>query len=181
MLNFVTQFAAEKAEESEAGIAALGIDPIAIGLQTGTFLLLFFLIRKYALDKINQSLTDREDTIAEGIENAHKAEKAVREATQKQEEMLRQARKEADTVLAKAHEEAGVLVTQAEQRATEKAEKIASEAESRLEESIAKARKELRGELVELVVATTETLLGEKLNDSKDAKLLAKAIKESTK
>lgn len=178
MLENFTQFAAES---EEAGIAALGIDPVAILLQTGTFLLLFFLIKKYALEKINKALSDREQTINEGVKNAQKAEQAVARATEKQEEMLKAARKEADEIIAKAHTESGELVAQAEQRATEKAEKIASEAEARLDESVAKARTELRGELVELVIATTETILGEKLDSKNDAKLLAKAIKETTK
>lgn len=160
----------------EKGISALGIDPKAILFQAGTFVILFVLIRKFALDKIVKSLKDREDTINEGLVNAEKAAKASEQALQEQEKILQSARKEADLVLAKAHEEAGSIVKQAEDLATSKTETMIGDAKKRIENDVEKAKLELKNEVRSLVVQATEQLIHEKLDEKKDEKLIKSAI-----
>ena len=55
MINPLLILASEAAAEKE-GIAVLGIDPKAIILQAGTFLLLFLLVKKFALRGIVDTL-----------------------------------------------------------------------------------------------------------------------------
>ena len=177
MLNQLVQFAAGEAE-SEKGAAVLGIEPLAIVLQATTFLILFLIIRKFALDKIVQNLKDRRETIEEGLKNAEDIEVQKAELEAKNEKTLADARKEADGVIAKSHEEAGAIVAEAQARANEQAEDIVSKAKAQAEAEAEKVRKELKGEMLGLIADATETVLDEKMTDSKDQKIIENALKQ---
>lgn len=179
MLDIALQFAATETESAESGLAALGIDPVAILIQSGTFLLLFFLIKKYALDNINQKLTDREETINEGIENAHKAEKASQEAIVKQQEILNDARADADKIIADAHEQTGEMLAKAQAEAEAKSKKMLEDTRSQLESEVAKARKQLEDDVFELTARASEVVLGEKMDSASDDRLIKKAVAEA--
>ena len=86
MQSNIYNFAAEEVE----GIAALGIDPVAILLQSGTFLILFILIRRFALDKINKNLTDRRNKIDESIENAEVVEQRLKDVAEETAKSLKE-------------------------------------------------------------------------------------------
>lgn len=178
MINLLVQFAATE-EHAPEGIAALGIDPVAILLQAGTFVILFILIRKFALDKINSALAERKDTIEEGIKNAQEASKRLEEAEVRQEELLAKARKQADEVIGKAHEEAGVMLKEAEEKTAEKTAKMIEDAHNKIEADVKKAKASLQSEVKTLVAQATEAIIDEKIDDKKDAALIEKAIKEA--
>lgn len=169
---FVTNFAAEQAE----GIAALGVDIVPILVQTGTFVILFLLIRKFALDKIRDGLASREQTINEGLENAEKAAKAVEAGVAKQEELLIAARKDADKILADANQEAGSMLKAAEESASKKTAKMIDDAEARIDSDIKAAKTALKKEVMDLVIKATEVVIEEKVDKNKDSKLLEKAL-----
>jgi F-type H+-transporting ATPase subunit b len=170
---------AQGAEESAQGIAALGIDPIAIILQAGTFLVLFVLLNKFGLNKIVASLKDRQDTIAEGLKNAHEIEEQKQALIEENEAILKKARKEADAIIGKSHEEAGAIVSEAQARANKQAEEIVAKAKAQTEEDQAKARAALKTEILGLVSAATETILDEKIDDKKDSSLISRAINQA--
>lgn len=177
MLQQLTQFAAEEAEKSEEGIAALGLDPAAILFQAGTFLILFFLIKKYALQKIVDGLEGRRQKIEESLKTAEEIEKRDRENRQETEKLLKEARAQADEVLAKAHEESGSIIKAAESVAGAKAEKMIADSQSKMKADIQKAKIELKSEMLSLVAEATETVINEKLDERKDHALLEKALK----
>jgi len=174
VLHQLTQFASE--EEAE-GIAALGIDPLAILLQAGTFLILFFLIKKYALQKIVDGLDGRRQKIEESLKTAEEIERRDRANREETEELLKEARSQADEVLAKAHVESGSIIKAAEAVAGAKAEKVVKDAQAKLDADIVKAKKELKAEMLSLVAQATETVIEEKLDDRKDHALLEKALR----
>ena len=180
MINQLVQFASESASAEPEGIAALGIDPIAILLQAGTFVILFIVIRKFALDKINQALADRKSTIDEGLINVEQAAKNLADAEVRQEELLARARKEADEVIGKAHSEAGVMLKEAEDRTAEKTAKMIADAHNKIESDVKAAQSKLQNEVKSLVASATEAIIDEKLDAVKDAKLIEKAIKEAS-
>lgn len=169
-----TAHAPEVTEPS--GIAALGVAPLKIALQLLTFLVLFAIIKRFALDKIVATLEKRRQTIDDGIRlgRAMEAEKASLAATI--DKTLKQARQNADTILAEAREEAGGILRQAEVDAQSKIETLMTEAQRRIDADLAAARSDLQQDMTALVTAATETLLQAKLDDQKDAALVARAI-----
>lgn len=168
-------FASEAAAE-KSGIAALGIKPLTILLQLATFLLLFVIIKRFALNSIVAMLEKRRKTIDDGIRlgRAMEAEKAKLDETV--EETLRQARIESDKILAEAHQDAGEIIRQAETEAQAKVDAMFRDAHGKIETDLKKAHDQLKSEVLSLVADATEVVLGEKLDRAKDESMIRRAL-----
>lgn len=171
----VIQIVASTGEESQ-GIAALGIDPLAILAQAGTFLVLFFIIKKFALDKIVATLEARRKTIDDGVRLGREMEADKERLSEEITKQLQETRKEADAIIAAGHREAGEIVREAEHAAARKAEAILVDATAKIEEDILKARQHLETEILELVADATAVIAEEKLDAKKDSGLIERAL-----
>jgi len=179
VLESLHQFAADETAQaaSEAGgISAIGLDPVAILIQAGTFILLFFLIKRYALDAINDKLNQRDQTINEGLENARKASIASEAAVVEQQKLLKQANDKAAEIIAEANHKSGQLITEAQSAANDQADKIVVDARTQITAEVVRARSELKSELVGLVAEATEIVTRQTVDASKDKKLIESAL-----
>lgn len=178
MIQVLTVVAAAAAEESE-GIAALGIDPITILVQGATFLVFFFIIKKYALGKIVNTLEQRRTTIEGSLDKAEELQKQNEEAEKRVNALLHEARGEAEDVIAKSKAEASSIVAAAEESAAKRAEKIVADGKLQIQAEVQKAEKELKKQTLALVAAATEAVLQEKVDTKTDHALIEKALKEA--
>lgn len=176
LTTLLTTFAST-AEESQ-GIAALGLDPIAIIAQAITFLVLFFVIKKFALDGIVKTLEERRKTIDKGVELGYEMEREKTKLDEQVAAALQETRKEADKIIAAAHEEAGEIMREAESTATRKTDQMIIDAQNKIAQDIADVKKGVEKEMRVLVADLTAKVLGEKLDAKKDAALLDKALRE---
>jgi len=174
VLNNLTTFASEET----TGIGALGLDWKVMLLQAGTFVLLFFIFKKFVLDKVVKVLGDRQEKIDESLKTADEIEKRSKESNKEAEEIVSTARKESDVIIEKARSETNDMLKQAEEDATKKQDKMYEEAEARIGADVKSAKTELRNELLTLVAAATETVLDEKIDSKKDEELIKKALKD---
>lgn len=176
MINFLTQFGAEK-----SGIGALGVDGKTFIIQLVTFIIVVLVLRKFAIKPILKLLAERREKIEAGVNLGEKMEKDKREMEKKVADALAEARKQADGIIAEASDRGRELVNEAENKAKAKAESIIKSAEERSRQDIARARKQLEGELAGLVAEATEVLLDEKIDAKKDASLIDKALKGTSR
>jgi F-type H+-transporting ATPase subunit b len=158
------------------GIAALGVDGKALILQIITFVLVFFLLKKFALSKIIDQLEKRARTINDGVKLGLEMQKAKDELEVKTEEILRKAREQADKIIAAGHADAKELVKAAEAAAAHKTEALLTDAHAKIEEDMVKARKKLEQDMLELVGEATEAVIGEKLDSRKDSAIIERAL-----
>ncbi len=175
MINILTMLANTGAEESQ-GIAALGIDPIAILAQGVTFLLLFLLIKKFAFSKIVDTLEQRRKTIENSLDKAEALTKQNEEAEEKVKAALHEARKESEEIIAKSHEEAGALIAEAEDKAAIKTQKIIDDGKVQIDQQVVRAQETLKKETLDLVSRATTALLGEVIDVKKHEDLIKKAL-----
>lgn len=185
VLESLTIFAAESASHGESaghaaeeatGIAALGLDPLAILAQAGTFLLLFWVVKRFALNKIVATLEERRKTIDDGVRLGQKMEAEHAKLEETIEEQLRKARNQADKILHDANREAGEVIKAAEAQATEKVDQMIADAHVRIEDDMARARQELEKDILSLVAEATEVIIEEKLDEKKDNNLIQRAF-----
>ena len=172
-MHILNLFAA--AEEAQ-GIAALGIDPLAILAQGATFLLLFFIIKKFALGKIVTTLEDRRKSIEGSLEKAEELTKQNEEAEKRVNDLLGEAHKEAEEIVNKGREEAGAVIAEAENTAATKAEKIIADGKLQIEAEVLKAREALKMETLGLVAQATEAVLEQSVDAKKHEALIKKAL-----
>lgn len=176
VIELLRNFGAEAAGEKAGGIAALGVDLKALLLQAATFVIVFLLLKKFALDKIIATLEERHKKIDEGVELGLQMELQQQKLDEDIKAQLLKARKEADVIIAGAHEEAGALVKDAEAKASHKVDGMIADAHARIQEDIKRARKELEKDVLELVADATEVLVEEKLDSKKDMSLIDRAL-----
>lgn len=173
--------ATQKASESTGGIDSLGINPIAIGAQAITFLVLFWIVKKYAMDGIVKNLDTRHKDINRGLRLTAELDKQKEELDARVEKILKAARKDADEITAEANNESGKIIQAAEESANRKAEDIMRAAEGKIEREIADARNGLKAEMATLVTDATEAILNQKLDSSSDRKLVEDYLQEAMK
>jgi F-type H+-transporting ATPase subunit b len=166
------------AETSDAsGIGALGVDGKAFIIQLVTFVLAFWVLKKFAFGPIMKVLDDRRELIENGVKLGEQMKQQQATLEAKVTEELAEARKAADGILANANEDARDLVREAEGKAKDKADAILVDAKNRIEQETARARKSLEKEMVNLVSEATEAIIGEKVDAKKDAALVERALK----
>jgi F-type H+-transporting ATPase subunit b len=150
-------------------LTQIGIDGKLLLAQAVNFLVLLFILHRFAYKPMLGFLEKRTDRIEEGLRNAEEAKRRLDEAVKGEEQILSKAREEAGRIAAEtleASEKRGrELVLEFER----KAERIVEEARERAKEEHEKMFREAKGEIADLVIATTEKVLREKL-DTDDTK-----------
>jgi len=172
MLLPITNFGADEA----SGIGALGISGSHLVIQLITFVLAYFVLRKYAFGPILKVLNDRRETIEAGVKLGEEMKVERAALDKKISDELHKARVTADSIIAEAHDNAKATVREAEDKARSKAAGIVKDAEANAEQAVTRARKALEAELVGLISDATEAIIDEKVDAKKDAALIDKAL-----
>ncbi len=164
------------AAKESAGISALGVEPWAILAQAVTFLLLFWIVKRFALDKIVATLEERRKTIDNGVRLGRKMEAEEAKLEDRIEESLRKTRGQADKIIAQAQSEAGEIIKAAEDKAAQRVDQMLADAHAKIQDDMLDARKALQKDMQALVAQATEAVLEEKLDAQKDESLIHKAL-----
>lgn len=173
MLQIISVFG----ETSSSGLGALGISVQALLIQLVTFGLAYLVLRRFAFKPILKVLDERRQTIESGVSLGEEMQKEQADLDKKVAAALHQARQTADGIVADAHDVARVKVREAEDRAHQKADDILEDAHVQAKQSTLRMRKQLEGELVDLISDATEVIIDEKIDATKDAALIDKALK----
>jgi F-type H+-transporting ATPase subunit b len=167
------------ATESNPGLLqALGIDVKLLVEQGLAFLILVFILGKFVYPALTKAIDDRRAAIEAGLQEAKESQEALQKAEADVSKLIEEARKEADDILARTHQESASMIADAESKAKTRAEQIVADARQQLNVDVTKAREALKKDTVELVALATERIIGEKLDDRKDADLVKKALAE---
>ena len=146
--------------------------------QTVAFVIFIAICWKYVWPPIIAIMEEREKRIADGLEAAKKANDSLEEAQLAFDQEMNKAKAEAAEILEKANARASQIVNDATSKAETEAEKILTSASKTIENDINKAKEELRHKMSELIIETSEKILGEEITPDKHQELLAKAASE---
>lgn len=169
--------ATEHAEAAAESSLPLGLSLSAFVIQLITFVLVFMLLKKFAFKPITKVLEKRRQTIEDGVRLGQKLEKEKAKQDQEVAKIMREARHEADKIIAAGHKDARQSMREAEKSAQAKADRILADAEERIAEETENAKRKLEKDLVGLVSEATETIVGEKVDATRDAELVKRAMK----
>ena len=162
--------------DSSSGLGALGVDGKAFVIQLITFVLAFFVLKKFAFKPIIKMLDERHKTIDDGVKLGEKMKQDQATLQTKMAEALAKARQEADGIISQAQDAGRQAIHEAEDKARDKAAGILAEADERIKSETARARKQLETELVGLISDATEAIIDEKVDAKKDAQLIDRAL-----
>ena len=158
-------------------LSKLGIDWKLIIAQIVNFLVLLFVLYKFAYGPILGMLEKRQKKIEKGLADADKAQKNLEKSEEKQKEILRKARTEAKDIVEKAHMQAEKSKSEIAVEAKAQSEKILVDAKKQISQEKEKMISEVKSEIGSLVVAATEKIILERIDEKKDKELIEKLIK----
>jgi len=146
--------------------------------QTVAFVIFIAICWKYVWPPIIAIMEEREQRISDGLEAAKKADDSLEEAQLAFDQEINKAKAEAAEILEKANTRASQIVSDATVKAGTEAEKILTSASKTIENDVNKAKEELRQKMSELIIETSEKILGEEITPDKHQELLTKAASE---
>jgi F-type H+-transporting ATPase subunit b len=147
--------------------------------QLITFLILLWVLQKWAFPALMKTMATRERVIREGVENAEKAKSELAAAEKRVEALLDQARLDAQATLAKATQAADHVRQEIEQDAQVRARQILDQAERRIQQEVAQARAQLRQEVADLAIQAAEHVVGSSLDAQTSRKLVNEFVAQS--
>ena len=155
------------------------ISEFSIGLffwQTIIFILLIFLLKKYAWKPILDAVNEREEGIKNALLSAEKAKEEMASLQSDNEETLKKARAERDSLLKEAREIKQQLIDDAKNEAQSEAKKIISQAQETIQNEKKAAISDLKNQVAILSIDIAEKVLKEKLSDDKTQMNLVKDL-----
>lgn len=146
--------------------------------QAIVFVIFVVICMKYVYPQILAVMQEREKKISDGLEAAKKADDSLEEAKLAFDKELSQAKEEAADILKKANTRASQIVADASTKAEVEAEKIMTSASASVENETNRAKEELRQQMSDIIISTTEKILGDEISPEKHDDILKKAAKE---
>ena len=133
---------------------------------------------RYIYPPILSVMQEREKKISDGLEAAKKADDTLEEAKLAFDKELNQVKVEAAEILEKANTRASNIVGDATAKAETEAEKIMASASTSIENETNKAKEELRQQMSDIIIDTTQKILGDEISKEKHEEILKKAAEE---
>ncbi len=162
-------------------VDTLGLKTDVFIAQLVNFLIILFVLWRWAYKPILKVLEDREIRVKKGLEDAEAAGTRLAEIEKEHAAVLRTARDEAAQVIKDAH---GIGEQKREEllaKSREEIGKLVTDARKKIAEEREQAAQDLKKEISALVVTTAEMVLREKIDGKKDAELMEKSVKKVKK
>ena len=148
---------------------------------TVSFLILLFILGKFAWKPILNSVNERESSILNALEEAEKARKEMQNLKSDNERILKEARSERDEMMKDARQIKESMLAEAKDEAKAEANKIIGLAQATIESEKQAAITEIKTQVAELSVGIAEKVIRKELaNDKEQTKLIEQLLKEVT-
>ena len=141
-----------------------------------TFLLLLFVLAKFAWKPLLKMLNDREELIRSSLEDAEKAKEKLEKLNAEGEAIINQARSEAQSILSEGKAAAAKLKDETLDVAKEQAKQIAREAEKQINIEKDKAIAEIKSEVVNLSMSIAEKLINKNISPEDNKALIDESL-----
>ena len=147
-------------------------------LIAGSFLLLIFLVKKYAWGNITSILDARAEKITNDIDEAEAARQKAEELASKREEELAGSRKEAASIVENAKETAEKNKSQILSEATQEAVRLKEKAQQEIAHNKEAALNRIKGDVADLTVNLAGKLLSQQLDSEGHRQLIDRYLNE---
>lgn len=158
-----------------------GIQPILLVAQIVNFLIIFWLLKKFAYKPIFDVLQKRKNEIAEGVKNAEDSAKALEKALEEEKTILKKAQTQSQVILSDAQKQATDMLAEAENAAKVRGEKILEEAKQEIERQTQETEKRLAAHTARLAVDLLEKSISGMVDTKTQKEVLEKAAKKLAK
>ena len=146
--------------------------------QMIAFAMFVWFCMKYVWPPVITAMQERQKRMAEGLQNADRAQHDLDLAKQKAAETIREAKQQAAELIEQANKRAGQLIDQAKNQARTEGDRIKTAAQAEIEQEVQRAKEQLRGQVSALAVAGAQQILQRTIDSNAHADLLSKLASE---
>jgi F-type H+-transporting ATPase subunit b len=146
--------------------------------QVILFLVVYWVLNKYAFGPVIKMLAERRRKIEEGQHNAERIKKQLADAELRYQEVLRKANEQATKLLEEARTTSDAISQKQLQQAIKDAEAIIAKAQDTITQERHKMVAEVKQEMVDLVVKTTSKVVGKVMTPDDQKRLSEETVKQ---
>lgn len=141
-----------------------------------SFGILLWVLYKFALPPILQTLETRERKIRESLDQAEQNRASAERKLKEYEAKLQVAAKEVETILSEAKQKAQRLLDENEQRLRAESQRIKEETTQDIERERRKAIQDVKNQTAELALLVAEKVIGRSLSDDDHQRFAQEAL-----
>ncbi len=144
------------------------------------FLIVFYILKKFAWKPILATLKERETGIADAIASAEKIKIEMAQMKNENEAILQKAREERATVLKEAKEQSDKMIGEAKDKAKAEYDKILADAQLAIQQQKNEALTEVKNQVGTLVIeVATQVLRRELANKAEQETFIEQVVKSA--
>lgn len=155
-----------------------GVNPVLLVAQIVNFLIILWVLKKFAYKPIFDILDARRRKIAEGVKNAEEANKALEKALGEEQRILKDAQSEAQVILSDAQKQAAEMLSEEESHAKVRVEKILKDARLEIDRQTQETEKKLSVYAGRLAVDILEKSLTGMVDEKTQNEIIEKTAKK---
>lgn len=142
-------------------------------------LILFLLLKKFLFKPVKGMLDKRRNHIVSEIGEAENQRKAAEDLKLEYENKIKEIKLEAEAIMKDARERAEVRSNEIIQEARDKTEEMIAKAQAEIERQNKNAYNALKDDIASMAIMAAEKIIGEKMDDKLNDKLIAQFIEEA--
>ena len=145
------------------------------------FLIVFFILKKFAWPPIIKGLKEREDSIADAISTAERVKAEMVQLKSENESLMAKAREERAAMIKDAKETADKMLANAKEKAKAEYDKIVADAQQAILQQKNSALTEVKNQVGNLVIEVAEKILRRELADKATQESYIKQLTDNVK
>ena len=145
--------------------------------QAINFTIVFLVLYWFAFKPLVRIMAERSSKIAKSLEEAKLIEEKLAQTKVEFNKIVAEAKKQANIAIEKAGVQADLKKQETIVRTKEEIGQIINQEKQKMQTEKAATLKEIKKEAADLVIATVEKVLGEKMDEKKDKEMIKKMIK----
>jgi F-type H+-transporting ATPase subunit b len=142
------------------------------------FLVLLFLLKKFAWQPLLRALEARQERIRKSLDDAEKAQQELQRLNRESAEIIKKAHAEAESIVSKSWVEAEKLREEVKQKARADADAIIREARAQIETETGKALRQIRSEIADMSVMIASKLVRRNFTKEDNSDLIEETLKQ---
>jgi F-type H+-transporting ATPase subunit b len=164
---------------ADSGLGPLSPNLSELIIGTISFLIVFVVLWRVLMPRIQQTLTERTDQIEGGLQRAEETQREAKQTLEQYQAQLAEARHEASRLRQDAQEEGARILAELRERGEAERQRLVAAAHEQIEADRAQAIQALRTEMGALAVELASRVVGESLDeDARQRRVVDRFLEE---
>ncbi len=143
-----------------------------------TFLVLLYLLKRFAWSRLLKALDERQETIRKSLDDAEQATQELQRMQQKSAQIIAEASGEAQSIVAKSRAAAETVREDLKRKAKEEAGALVRGAQRQIQLETARAIQQIRHEVVDLSLTVASKLIKKNLTQEDNDALIQDSLSQ---